>query len=66
MTSVRIDCWCCTESAGNVRVVMRSGAWDVVRIIGRRRVLEDPGHRLGRLVVTMRQWGFELGPGHVC
>ena len=34
---VIIESWCGGEFTGNVSVVMRSGAWESVRIIGRRR-----------------------------
>ena len=55
MASVRIDCWCWAESAGNVRVVTRSGAWDVVRSIGRRRAGADADRGVGRLVAIIRR-----------
>ena len=59
MTRVKIDSWCCRESAGNVRVVTRSGECVVVRIISRRFDHLNWGRVISKVVVISRR-------RHVC
>ena len=54
MTTVIIKSWCCVDAAGNVSVVMRLGARDSVRIIGRLCGLLDSDSVLGNVVVISR------------
>ena len=55
VTRVIMESWCWDEDAGKVSVVMRSGACDSVRSIGRR--CDRPGTKvlLGSVVVSSRR-----------
>ena len=66
MAIVKIDCWCCRESVGSVRVVTRSGVCVVVCIISRRFNRVDWGYVLGKVVVISSRYRVCSSTSCVC